>query len=80
LLANLKELASKFFDVKVSIGVPRYEGEFADIVCNPKFSTAIGALYFANEFMLYNKYADEFKFVAEHNSTLSKIKNFFKNM
>ena len=39
-----------------------------------------GALYFANEFMLYNKYADEFKFVAEHNSTLSKIKNFFKNM
>ena len=80
LLTNLKEFASKFFDIKVSIGVPRYEGEFADIVCNPKFSTAIGALYFANEFMLYNKYADEFKFVAEHNSTLSKIKNFFKNM
>lgn len=80
LLNHVKEFAAKFFDVQVKIGVPRYEGDFADIVCNPKFSTAVGALYFANDFMLYNKYANEFKSIVDQDSALSKIKNFFKNM
>lgn len=80
LLNNIKEFAAKFFGVQVRIGIPRYEGDFADIVCNPKFSTAVGALYFANDFMLDNKYASEFKPISEHGSALGKIKNFFKNM
>ena len=36
----------------VRIGVPNYVGDFADLIATPKYSTSLGALYFANEYML----------------------------
>ena len=52
LLPNLEEFAKQYFDMPVRIGVPNYTGDFADLIATPKYATSLGALYFAQEYML----------------------------
>lgn len=80
LLGNIKEFAGKIFDAPVRIGAPDYVGELSDIVCDPRFSTAVGALYFANEYLLDYKSTYKSEADIEFGSVVNKIKNFFKNM
>lgn len=51
-LPNLEEFAKQYFDLPVRIGLPNYSGDFADLISAPKYATSIGALYFANAYML----------------------------
>ncbi len=53
LLPNLEEFAKQYFDLPVRIGVPNYSGDFADLIATPKYATSLGALYFAQEYMLH---------------------------
>lgn len=80
MLNGLKEFTNKFLDLPVKIGVPQYEGEFSDIVCNPKYSTAVGALYFAKEVFSSDSFGSEPANSVEFSSIIKKIKNIFKNM
>lgn len=52
LLPNLEEFSKQYFDMPVRIGIPNYSGDFADLVTTPKYATSLGALYFAQEYML----------------------------
>jgi cell division protein FtsA len=36
------ELAEEVFHLPVRLGVPKYEGSLADVVCHPKYATAMG--------------------------------------
>ncbi len=80
LLPGLKEFAEQIFAQQVKLGVPIYEGDFADLVTNPRYSTSIGALYFASNYML-----DEIKdYEANRDSLdfkklLKSVKNIFKS-
>ena len=78
-LDNLKNYAAQYFSVPVRIGVPNYSGDFADIVCNPKYATAVGSLYFANSFLLGSKYTDATASGVEMSQIFKKFKNIFKN-
>lgn len=80
LLPNIKELANKFFDLPSNIGLPNYQGDFADLVCSPRYATAIGSLYFANELLMDKGLNDEPVSNMEFGSMVKKIKNIFKNM
>ncbi len=53
LLPNIEEFAKQYFDLPVRIGVPNYNGDFADLIATPKYATSLGALYFAQEYMLH---------------------------
>lgn len=44
LLPGIQELAEDVFQVPVRIGAPIYQGSLADVVCEPRFSTAMGLL------------------------------------
>ncbi len=78
LIPNIEDLAKHYFGLPVRIGIPHYSGEFADLVANPKYATSLGALYFANEYML-----DEIKIAEKHGigtdlgSIVTKIKGLF---
>ena len=73
LLPNLEEYARQYFDMPIRIGLPEYVGDFADIVTNPKYSTSLGALYFAQQYML-----DEInERSVNHGSIMKKIKHLF---
>jgi cell division protein FtsA len=52
LLPNLEEFSKQYFNLPVRIGVPNYSGDFADLIATPKYATSLGALYFAQEYML----------------------------
>lgn len=53
LIPGIEDFAKLVFDsAPVRIGVPHYEGEYQDIVVNPRYSTAMGGLYFIKEYML----------------------------
>jgi cell division protein FtsA len=52
LMPNLEDFAKHYFAMPVRIGVPNYTGDFADLVTTPKYATGLGALYFANEYMM----------------------------
>lgn len=80
LFSNIKNFAEKIFDVPVRIGSPHYNGEFSDILCDPRFSTAVGALYFANDYLLDYKNTYNVETKVEFSSMVNKVKNFFKNM
>jgi cell division protein FtsA len=51
-MPNLEDFAKHYFAMPVRIGVPNYTGDFADLVTTPKYATGLGALYFANEYMM----------------------------
>ncbi len=75
----IKEFAAQYFDVPVRIGIPDYHGDFADMVCNPKYATSLGALYFANSLLLENRIENEPAYGIGLGQALKKIKNIFKN-
>lgn len=79
-LSGIKDFTNKIFDVPVRIGIPRYDGDFADIVCNPRYSTAIGSLFFARELFLNDNFDYEPENSIEFGSIVKKIKNIFNNM
>lgn len=80
LLNGIQDFTYKFFEMPVRIGVPRYSGDFSDIVCNPKYATVVGSLYFAQELFLGSSFENEEVAGIEFNSIIKKIKNIFKNM
>ncbi len=72
LLPNLEDYARQHFDIPVRIGSPEYTGDFADIVTNPKYSTSLGALRFAQQYMLEE--------ISEHRVSRGSILNSIKNL
>ena len=47
LLPGIQELAEDMFQVPVRIGVPIYDGSLSDVVCEPRFATAMGLLSYS---------------------------------
>lgn len=78
-LGNLKEFAAQYFAVPARIGVPDYYGDFADMVCNPRYATSVGALYYANEILTQKSYTYDSDFGVGFGQVFKKIKNIFKN-
>ncbi len=74
LLPRINEFAEKIFEQQVKLGVPIYEGEFADLVTNPRYATSIGMLYFAKQYMLNNTKDYDL------NTEKFGFKNLFKSM
>lgn len=77
LLPNVEEFARQYFGVPVRLGVPNYAGDFADLLTTPKYAASLGALYFANEYML-----DEIQGASSGKSmdfkrVLGKVRNLF---
>jgi cell division protein FtsA len=77
LLPNIEEFARQYFGVPVRLGVPNYTGDFADLLTTPKYAASLGALYFANEYML-----DEIQQTGYNKSmgirrVFGKVKNLF---
>ena len=73
LLPNLEEFAKQYFDLPVRIGIPNYSGDFADLIATPKYATSLGALYFAQEYMLHEITSNK----VGTNTFLNKIKGMF---
>jgi cell division protein FtsA len=74
LLPNIEDFARHIFDLPVKVGMPRYSGDFEDIVVNPRYATSIGSLYFAHEYM-----QEELKFGRSSNWSLKeKLRNLFR--
>lgn len=80
LLSGIKEFTAKLMEHPVRIGVPLYDGDYADIVCNPKYATAVGALVFAKEIFSGSGLSHEPDNGVEFGSIIEKIKNIFKNI
>lgn len=78
-LLNLKEFAAYYFDVPVRIGVPDYYGDFADMVCSPRYATSLGALYYANEILTQRAYAYDSESDFGFGKFFDKIKRVFTN-
>ena len=77
LLPSIDELTRQYFGLPVRIGVPNYSGEFVDMVSHPKYSTSLGALHFASEYI----FNDSKKTKIDKNisqSLFSLIKRIFK--
>ncbi|MEA1939458.1 MAG: cell division protein FtsA [Candidatus Caldatribacteriota bacterium] len=49
LLPGMLEISEQILDLPTRLGFPNYEGELADMINDPCYSTAIGLLSFANE-------------------------------
>jgi cell division protein FtsA len=80
LISGMKEFSSSFFEIPVHIGIPNYEGDFADIVCSPKYASAVGALYFANDLISDRHFQSEPASGIEFGSIIKRIKSIFKNI
>lgn len=76
LLPNLEDFAKQYFDMPVRIGLPEYEGAFADLIVSPKYATSIGGLYFAQEYMLHEISGSVKK---SSGSLLGKIRGMFSH-
>jgi cell division protein FtsA len=44
MMQGMTELGEEIFHMPVRIGMPRYQGGLADVVCNPRYATAMGLL------------------------------------
>ena len=73
LMPNLEDFAKQYFDMPVRIGIPNYSGDFADLITNPKYATSLGALYFAQEYMMHEITGHE----ARSGLFLNKFKGLF---
>ncbi len=78
-LGNLKEFVAQYFDVPVRVGIPDYYGDFADMVCNPRYATSLGALYYANEVLTQKSYNYDSDSGIGFGQVFKKIKNIFRN-
>lgn len=77
LLPNIEEFARQYFGVPVCLGVPNYTGDFADLLTTPKYATSLGALYFANEYMLDEIKAAGYSKSMDLKRVFGKVKNLF---
>lgn len=80
LLTNLKDFAGQYFNLPVKIGVPEYEGDFAEIICNPRYATSVGAIYFANNLLIDKNFGSEFNSVFNFGQLIKRVQNIFKNV
>ena len=78
-LGNLKEFVAQYFNMPARIGVPEYCGDFSDMVCNPRYATSLGALYYANEILTQKSYAYDSDSGIGFGQVFKKIKNIFRN-
>jgi cell division protein FtsA len=78
LLSNIESLAKQYFGLPVRIGMPEYEGEFGDILANPKYATSVGAMHFVKEYMV-SEFGGRKIDIAKNkdDSIFAKIKQFF---
>jgi len=53
-LPGITTLANNVFEMPARIGIPFYQGNHDELLCQPQFSTAIGLLYYAKDKMLQN--------------------------
>jgi cell division protein FtsA len=44
MMQGMVELGEEIFHMPVRIGSPRYQGGLADVVCSPRYATAMGLL------------------------------------
>lgn len=51
-LPDIAALASEVFETPARIGIPLYNGNYAEQLCQPQFATAIGLLYYAKNKVL----------------------------
>lgn len=78
-LGNLKEFVAQYFNMPARVGVPEYCGDFSDMVCNPRYATSLGALYYANEVLTQKSYHYDSDSGIAFGQVFKKIKNIFKN-
>ncbi|MEY3200741.1 MAG: hypothetical protein RIR70_291 [Pseudomonadota bacterium] len=43
-MQGMAELGEEIFNLPCRVGVPRYEGALSDVVCHPRYATAVGLL------------------------------------
>lgn len=77
LLPNIEEFARQYFGVPVRLGIPNYTGDFADLLTTPKYATSLGALYFANEYMLNEIKTTGYSKSMDLQRVLGKVKRLF---
>jgi cell division protein FtsA len=77
LLPNIEEFARQYFGVPVRLGIPNYTGDFADLLTTPKYATCLGALYFANEYMLDEIQQTGYNKSMDIRRVFGKVKNLF---
>jgi hypothetical protein len=61
----------------VRLGVPNYTGDFADLLTTPKYATSLGALYFANEYMLDEISGSDYNKSMDLKYVFGKVKSLF---
>ena len=79
LLPGINKKAEKYFEAPVRTGIPIFEGEFADILANPKYATVVGIIKFSQELFVNDDSALDSGGI-EVKVIFNKIKNIFKNM
>ena len=52
MLAGIVELAEDVFFRQVRVANPKYSGNLADVISNPRYSTAVGLIIEANKDLL----------------------------
>lgn len=80
-LDGISEFSSKLLDAPVRIGTPHYVGDFADIICNPRYASAYGGLLFVQDMFTFSMLENDANNSGiEFGKILQKIKNIFKNI
>jgi len=79
LLPGITDLAAKVFKTNARIGKPAYEGELADLINEPRFSTVMGLLDFAveQEMMAGPNRSSRKKGFAVFNRIVNWLRDFF---
>ena len=79
-LGTIQEFAGQYFNLPVRIGIPNYDGDFADVICNPKYAASAGALFLANSLLLDDKFETISASWGGFSQLFKKIKNIFNNV
>ncbi len=51
LISGMAGFAENLYNVPVRIGVPNYEGDYQDVILDPRYASVVGGLYFIKEYM-----------------------------
>ncbi|KAF0814826.1 Cell division protein FtsA [Andreprevotia sp. IGB-42] len=77
LMPGMTELAEEIFHMPVRIGLPKYVGGLAEVVKNPRYSTAVGLLLLAHE--QYQKNPTGRQRDGSFGDILGRMKSWFQN-
>ncbi|BCL76888.1 cell division protein FtsA [Jeongeupia sp. HS-3] len=77
LMPGMVELAEEIFHMPVRLGLPKYVGGLAEVVKNPRYSTAVGLLLLARE--QYHKNPAGKTKDGSFGSVLGRMKSWFQN-